>query len=304
MSQYRGGGSSSAEILELELELDAPIAELPEILKTGASTVSLPWYGKYGHHGCEMDASHHVASAPRIAVSHVHTFTLAPCRWEAAALLLLEEPGRRSSRKCCVLAGRVDIAIPCHSEETFIWKHILAGQTWHVYARPRPSATDQQTPTDLHRQGHEATDTVQRGFVTSFGRRSVAMFTSPVPQWQNTCRFVHMARTKKIAKSVAEGTLRARIRVSTCFPAKARNTPCTRPLLFCRHYEASDDGKDGSLGGVMVMVYGEPDQPTSVHCTGKKKGFTSGRGTRALLGSMTEICGIAAGVKSGGVEVD
>ncbi|KAJ7864942.1 hypothetical protein B0H13DRAFT_1898853 [Mycena leptocephala] len=83
-----------------------------------------------------------------------------------------------------------------------------------------------------------------------------------------------MARTKKIAKSVAEGTYKSLLSSGQClyaqsyttfrliipffrtsFPAKARNTPCTRPLLFCRHYEASDDGKDGSLGGVMVMVY-------------------------------------------------
>ncbi|KAJ7847187.1 hypothetical protein B0H13DRAFT_1907384 [Mycena leptocephala] len=40
---------SSAEILELEL--DAPIAKLSEILKTTPSAVSLPYYGNHRHRG-------------------------------------------------------------------------------------------------------------------------------------------------------------------------------------------------------------------------------------------------------------
>ncbi|KAJ7841265.1 hypothetical protein B0H13DRAFT_1910359 [Mycena leptocephala] len=76
--------------------------------------------------------------------------------------------------------------------------------------------------------------------------------------WASFCGDVHFSSSSmaKYLSSVAEGTYKSLVTFfRTCFPAKARNTPCTRPLLFCRHYEASDDGKDGSLGGVMVMVY-------------------------------------------------
>ncbi|KAJ7927067.1 hypothetical protein B0H13DRAFT_1861608 [Mycena leptocephala] len=93
--------------------------------------------------------------------------------------------------------------------------------------------------------------------------------------WASFCGDVHFSSSSmaKYLSSVAEGTYKSLLSSGqclyaqsyttfrliipffrTCFPAKARNTPCTRPLLFCRHYEASDDGKDGSLGGVMVMV--------------------------------------------------
>ena len=52
---------------------------------------------------------------------------------------------------------------PKGSDGAYIWKHILAAQTQHVHARPGTSATDRQTPADLRRHGHEATDMSQRG---------------------------------------------------------------------------------------------------------------------------------------------